>query len=67
MAALPICEALLLTMNDRDRLPEDEIMTVFRDAAATQGTATGPDAGTHRALAALIDRIIAGVNSVRRP
>lgn len=69
MAALSICEALLLAMNDYELLPEHEIMGVLRDAAATHENAVGPDAEqeTHRAVAKLINRIIAGGNSVRRP
>lgn len=69
MAALSICEALLLAMNDRKLLPEREIIGLLRDAAATHENAAGQDAEkeTHRAVAGLINRIIAGGNSVRRP
>lgn len=69
LAALSICEALLLAMNDGGLLPEHEIMGVLRDAAATHENATGSDAETetHRTVAALINQIIAGGNSVRRP
>lgn len=67
MAALSICEALMLAMNDRKLLPEHEIMGVLQDAATTHEKATGTDAETHRAVAAIINRIIAGGNSVRRP
>lgn len=66
-AALSISEALLLAMNDHALLPEHEIMGILRDAAATHENATGPDAEAHREVAALINRIIAGGNSVRRP
>lgn len=67
-AALSICEALLLAMNDRGILPEHEIMGVLRDAAATHENAIGPDVDreTHLAVAALINLIIAGGNSVRQ-
>ncbi|MFW2544956.1 hypothetical protein ACN2XU_20170 [Primorskyibacter sp. 2E107] len=69
LAALTICEALLLAMNDRGVLPEHEIVGVLRDAAATHENARGSEAETqtHRAVAALINQIIAGGNSVRRP
>ncbi|MZR13393.1 hypothetical protein GQE99_10225 [Maritimibacter sp. DP07] len=67
MAALSICEALLLAMNDHEVLPQHEIVGVLRDAAATHENTDGPDAETHQAVAALINRIIAGGNSVRRP
>ena len=69
MAALSICEALLLAINDHKLLPEREILGVLRDAAATHENAVGPDAEreTHRAVADLINLIISGGNSVRRP
>lgn len=69
MAALSICEALMLAMNDHELLPEREIMGVLRDAAASHENATGTEAETeaHRAVARIINRIIAGGNSVRRP
>ncbi|MEO3414960.1 hypothetical protein AAFO92_09915 [Roseovarius sp. CAU 1744] len=67
-AALSICEALLLAMNDRGLLPEHEIVGVLRDAAATQENAVGADLEmeNHRAVAELINAIITGGNSVRR-
>ncbi|SFA69229.1 hypothetical protein SAMN05421688_0100 [Poseidonocella pacifica] len=68
MAALTICEALLLALNDAHILPENEIMGILKDAAATHENAGGSDADVelHRAAAALIRGIIAGGNSVRR-
>lgn len=67
-AALSICEALLLAMNDRGVLPEKEILGVLQHAAATHENALGTDLETenHRAVAGLINAIIAGGNSVRR-
>ncbi len=67
-AALSICEALLLAMNDRGLLPEHEILGVLRDAAATHENAVGTELETqrHEAIADLINAIIAGGNSVRR-
>lgn len=67
-AALSICEALLLAMNDRGMLPEHEIIGLLRDAAASHENAVGSerDMEDHRAVAALINAIIAGGNSVRR-
>lgn len=68
MAALTICEALLLALNDAQILPEKEIMGILKDAAAAHENAEGSvaDAENHRAVAALIRRIITGGNSVRR-
>ena len=67
-AALSICEALLLAMNDRGLLPEHEIVGVLRDAAATHENAVGTELEMehHRVVAELIHAIIAGGNSVRR-
>lgn len=67
-AALSICEALLLAMNDQGLLPEHEIVGVLRDAAATHENAVGTDQETdnHQAVADLINAIISGGNSVRR-
>ncbi|MDU8944695.1 hypothetical protein [Ovoidimarina sediminis] len=69
MAALSICEALLLAMNDHGLLPEHEIVGVLRDAAATHENVIGTEGEVleHQAVAAMINRIIAGGNSVRRP
>ncbi|MFT7107923.1 MAG: hypothetical protein ACJAVT_002452 [Yoonia sp.] len=69
VAALSICEALLLALNDAKVLPENEIMGVLKDAAATHENAEGSDTEImeHNAVAALINRIITGGNSVRRP
>lgn len=68
IAALTICEALLLALNDANILPENEIVGVLRDAAATHENVDTSDnrIATHRAVAALINDIIAGGNSVRR-
>lgn len=69
MAALSICEALLLAINDHDLLPESEIIGILSDAASAHEKAVGTETEmeTHRAVAALIEKIIAGGNSVRRP
>ncbi|GGD37524.1 hypothetical protein [Aureimonas glaciei] len=67
-AALAICESLLLALNDRKVLPEREIVGILSDAAAAHSNDTGEDgkAELHRAVALLINGILAGGNSVRR-
>jgi hypothetical protein len=67
-AALAICESLLLALNDRKVLPETEIVGILRDAAAAHANDPGDDgrADLHNAVAALINNILAGGNSVRR-
>ncbi|MFT7058731.1 MAG: hypothetical protein ACJASV_001233 [Pseudorhodobacter sp.] len=69
IAALSICEALLLALNDRKILPEKEIIGILNDAAMAHENAVGSQADLmmHRGVAALINRIVAGGNSVRRP
>lgn len=67
-AALAICESLLLALNDRNILPEKEIVGILRDAAAAHSNDTGDHGQSelHSAVAALINGILAGGNSVRR-
>jgi hypothetical protein len=68
IAALSICEALLLALNDANILPEREIMGILEDAAASHENAGGSEAeiASHKAVATLINKIVAGGNSVRR-
>lgn len=67
MAALSICEALLLALSDANVLPEHEITGLLKDAAATHENAgdTDANAAQHKAVAALINRIISGGSPVR--
>lgn len=67
-AALSICEALLLAMNDHKLFPEREIVGVLRDAAATHENAVGTavEQEEHQAIAGLINQIILGGNLARR-
>ncbi|RXV58104.1 hypothetical protein C6W92_17020 [Roseovarius sp. A46] len=67
-AALAICESLLLALNDHRILPEKEIVGVLKDAAAAHEFAPlGDQEALHAAVALLINGILAGGNSVRRP
>ncbi|NOD68296.1 hypothetical protein [Ruegeria sp. HKCCD7303] len=68
MAALSICEALLLAIKDRELLPEHEIVGVLRDAAAAHEAAVGnnDEKDMHQAVAFLINRIIASGYRVRQ-
>jgi hypothetical protein len=66
-AALAICESLLLALNDHKVLPEKEIVGILQDAAAAHENApAGEREALHAAVAALINGILAGGNSVRR-
>ena len=68
MAALSICEALLLAIGDNKLLPDPEIVGILRDAAATHENAKGSkmDQQIHAAAAVLIKEIIFGGNFSRR-
>ena len=67
-AALAICESLLLALNDHKILPEKEIVGILKDAAAAhENTPPGAMDALHTAVAALINGILDGGNSVRRP
>ncbi len=68
MAALSICEALLLAIKDRELLPEHEIVGVLHDAAAAHETAVGnnDEKDMHQATAVLINKIIASGYRVRQ-
>lgn len=67
-AALSICESLLLALNDRNILPEREIVGVLQDAASSHDNAPPGDGheALHKAVSVLINKIISGGNSVRR-
>ena len=66
-AALAICESLLLALNDRNILPESEIVGILKDAAAAHEFAPpGEKDALNTAVAALINGILEGGNSVRR-
>ena len=67
-AALTIVESLLLALNDREVLPESEIMAILSDSANVHRHAAAGSAmdETHGKVAAMIQKIIDGGNSVRR-
>ena len=68
-AALAICESLILCLGDKKILPENEVIGILEDAIAAHRNAP-PDDGmtkTHDAVAVLIQSILDGGNSVRRP
>ncbi|NIZ63139.1 hypothetical protein DL239_19420 [Sedimentitalea sp. CY04] len=67
MAALSICEALLLALKDLQVMPEHEISGILRDAAAFHENAAGTIAEIERnqKAAALINQINTNGNSTR--
>lgn len=69
LAALSICESLLLAMGDLKIMGSQEAIGVITDAAAAHRGAgvSARDIAMHAEVAAILDRIVAGGNSVRRP
>lgn len=68
LAALSVCESLLLALHDRNILPEREIVGILQDAAAAHLNAPPGDGdeALHKAAAAMINKILDGRNSVCR-
>jgi len=68
LAALSICESLLLALGDLRIISEKDAIDVITDAATAHRSAgeTSEHIALHREAAAILDRIIAGGNSVRR-
>lgn len=65
VAAVSICEALLLALRENDILPDGEIIGVLKDAAATHENAAKAShlpasIEMHREVAAVINGMIAG-------
>ncbi len=69
MAALSICESLILAMGDLKIMGEEDAVGVISDAANAHRNADGSpqEIAQHLEAAAILDRIIAGGNSIRRP
>jgi hypothetical protein len=62
LAALSICESLLLALSDRRILSDGEIRGVLEDAAAAHRNAEGArqELEEHAAVVAIIERLRAG-------
>jgi len=62
LAALSICESLLLALSDLKVLSQQDVRGVLEDAAAAHRSAIGTpqEIEGHRAVAAIIDRVLAG-------
>ena len=67
-AALSICESLLIALNDLKIISNRETRAVLEDAAAVHRNAIqdSSEPEKHRAVVALIERIMAGGNSLRK-
>lgn len=70
IAALSICESLLLAMGDLKLMDEKHAVGVITDAAAAHRGAVGStahDPALHLEVIAILERILASGNSIRRP
>ena len=67
LAALSICESLLLSLTDLEIIERGEAVSILEDAAAAHcgAIAEAKNPQAHQAAADAIDRIIKGKNSVR--
>ncbi len=67
LAALTICESLLLALMEREVLDKQEVRGLLLDAAETHRNAasTADDPGMHLAAQEIIERIVKKRNSVR--
>jgi hypothetical protein len=68
LAALAICESLLLSLTENKLIDGAEALAILGDAAAAHrnAAALGPNGASHEAAADLIDLIVTTGNSVRR-
>ena len=66
-AALGICESLLLALTDRKIISEQDARDLLTDVATSHEEAaqTSKTPDRHRAVTAIVQRILAGKNGVR--
>jgi len=69
LAALSVCESLILALSDMDLMSEKQAVDVLTDAIAAHRNVIGSpqDVALHNQAAAILERILAGGNSIRRP
>ena len=67
-AALSICESMLLAMNELKIMSPTDARNVLKDAAAAHNEASEHHGNSemHKQVASLIDKILAGGNSLPR-
>lgn len=67
LAALTVCESLLLALNDLNIIPETEILGIVKDAITTlEASAELDGLQSHSDAATLLRQILLNGNSVRR-
>ena len=67
MAALGICESLLLALTDLKVVSEEDVRSLLTDVATanTEAATSAQTPETHRVVAEIVRRILAGKNGVR--
>lgn len=67
MAALGICESLLLALTDRKIINDKDARDLLEDVASThrEAAAAAQSPDRHRAVIEIVERILAGKNGVR--
>ena len=67
MAALGICESLLLALTDLKIITDKDARDLLADVATTHAEAatTSADPANHRAVVAIVERILAAKNGLR--
>jgi hypothetical protein len=67
LAALSICESLLLALTDSKILSDQDARDLLTDVATTYAEAatTAPHPAKHQAVVKIVQRILAGKNGVR--
>lgn len=67
LAALTICESLMLALNDLNIIPQAEIVGIVKDAVVTlEASAELDGRSPHRDAAILLRQIMLNANSVRK-
>ena len=68
MAALGICESLLLALTDLKVISDQDARDLLTDVATThqEAATTSPSAHKHQAVVGIIRHILAGRNGVRQ-
>ena len=68
VAALSICESLLLALGDLKIMGEAEAIGVINDAATShrEAGANSQDVALNQAVVEILERIVSGGNSIRR-
>jgi hypothetical protein len=67
IAALGICESLLIALTERGILSDEDVRGLLSDVAAAhiEAAGTAPDPGRHHAVARIVERLFVAKNGVR--